>query len=177
MEKNIYASLQRKIGKLEAAEECKRKLKTFAMTSTQSLTSLSLLPANSIDYIYTDPPFGANIIYSEMNLLLEGWLKVKTNNSDEAVIDESKGRGFDDYARLMKSAFTQYYKALKPGRWMTIEFSNTKASIWNSIQTALIEAGFIAANVSALDKKKRQLQGCDHTYSRQARSCHFGIQT
>jgi hypothetical protein len=35
---------------------------------------------------------------------------------------------------------------------MTVEFSNTKASVWNSIQTALLEAGFIVANVSALDK-------------------------
>ena len=37
---------------------------------------------------------------------------------------------------------------------MTVEFSNTKASVWNSIQTALAEAGFIVANVSALDKKQ-----------------------
>ena len=37
---------------------------------------------------------------------------------------------------------------------MTVEFSNTKASVWNSIQTALNEADFIVANVSALDKKQ-----------------------
>src|SRR5699024_59496 len=42
----------------------------------------------------------------------------------------------------------------KPGRWMTVEFSNTKASVWNSIQTAISEAGFIVANVSALDKRQ-----------------------
>ena len=37
---------------------------------------------------------------------------------------------------------------------MTVEFSNTQAAVWNSIQTALAEAGFIVANVSSLDKKK-----------------------
>lgn len=37
---------------------------------------------------------------------------------------------------------------------MTVEFSNTQASVWNAIQTALQEAGFIVANVSALDKKQ-----------------------
>jgi hypothetical protein len=37
---------------------------------------------------------------------------------------------------------------------MTVEFSNTKASVWNSIQSAINEAGFIIANVSALDKKQ-----------------------
>jgi hypothetical protein len=43
---------------------------------------------------------------------------------------------------------------LKPGRWITIEFSNTQASVWNAIQTALQEAGFVVANVAALDKQK-----------------------
>ncbi len=46
------------------------------------------------------------------------------------------------------------FRILKPGRWLTIEFSNTQASVWNAIQTALQEAGFVVANVSALDKKQ-----------------------
>ena len=37
---------------------------------------------------------------------------------------------------------------------MTVEFSNTRASIWNSIQTALQEVGFVVANVAALDKQR-----------------------
>ena len=37
---------------------------------------------------------------------------------------------------------------------MTVEFSNTQSAVWNSIQTALTDAGFIVANVSALDKKQ-----------------------
>ena len=37
---------------------------------------------------------------------------------------------------------------------MTVEFSNTQAAVWNAIQTALQEAGFVVANVSALDKKQ-----------------------
>ena len=54
----------------------------------------------------------------------------------------------------MTACFKEAYRVLKPGRWMTVEFSNTKASVWNSIQTAINEAGFIIANVSALDKKQ-----------------------
>lgn len=37
---------------------------------------------------------------------------------------------------------------------MTVEFSNTKASVWNIIQYCIQNAGFIIANVSALDKQK-----------------------
>ena len=48
----------------------------------------------------------------------------------------------------------EYYRVLKPGKWITVEFSNTSAAVWNSIQNALQNSGFIIANVSALDKKQ-----------------------
>jgi hypothetical protein len=54
----------------------------------------------------------------------------------------------------MSTCFKEAYRILKPGRWMTVEFSNTKASVWNAIQIALQEAGFVVANISALDKKQ-----------------------
>ena len=63
-------------------------------------------------------------------------------------------RAVNEYRQLMHNCFKEAYRSLKPGRWMTVEFSNTKASVWNAIQTALQEAGFIVANVSALDKKQ-----------------------
>lgn len=53
----------------------------------------------------------------------------------------------------MGICFSECFRMLKPGRWITIEFSNTQASVWNSIQTTLQGAGFVVANVSALDKK------------------------
>ena len=53
----------------------------------------------------------------------------------------------------MLGCFRQFAKKLKPGRWMTVEFSNTQASVWNAIQTTLQEAGFVVANVSFLDKQ------------------------
>ena len=54
----------------------------------------------------------------------------------------------------MTACFATAYNLLKPGRWMTVEFSNTSASIWNGIQTALSNVGFIVANVSALNKQQ-----------------------
>ena len=152
MEKNIFGVLRRKLKKLEAAENKKRNQETTTIVTTQSLTTLTTLPNNSIDYVYTDPPFGANIIYSEMNLLLESWIKVKTNRSDEAVIDETRNREFKDYALLMAACFRECHRVLKPGRWMTVEFHNTMASVWNLIQTAIGESGFVIAQVDVFDK-------------------------
>ena len=152
MEKNIFDSLERKIKKLVDAEAAKPLNKSACMVGTQSATKLDSIENDCIDYIYTDPPFGANIIYSEMNLILEGWLKVRTASADEAVIDDTKSKLFDEYGRLMRESFKEYYRVLKPGHWITVEFHNTKASVWNLIQTSLSEAGFIVAQVGKLDK-------------------------
>lgn len=123
--------------------------------STSSATNIGeQIPENTVDYIFIDPPFGSNLIYSDLNFLWEGWLKVRTATDKEAIQSNSQKKGIDEYRHLMSASFRQAYRLLKPGRWMTVEFSNTKASVWNAIQTALQEAGFVVANVSALDKKQ-----------------------
>jgi len=130
-----------------------RNIKTPSITETCSFTT-SGLRSKSADYLFIDPPFGANINYSELNSIWESWLKVKTNNKLEAIENRTQNKGPTEYRHLMTTCFQEAYRVLKPGRWMTVEFSNTKASIWNNIQIALSEAGFIIANVSALDKKQ-----------------------
>jgi len=152
MEKNIYSSLKRKIKKYIDAESSKPINFEGSIVTNQSATNLSQIKDESIDYIYTDPPFGANIIYSEMNLILEGWLKVKSNDCNEAVIDESKNKEFEDYGGLMLKAFKECYRVIKPGGWITIEFHNTQASIWNLIQEAVATSGFVVSQVCRLDK-------------------------
>ena len=109
---------------------------------------------NSIDYIFTDPPFGANINYSELNSIPESWLRVITNNSHEAIENTVQGKNSQFYLYMMSSCFKEFYRILKPGRWMTVEFSNTSAAVWNSIQQSLTNAGFVVANVAALDKQQ-----------------------
>lgn len=124
-----------------------------SVISTQSATSVQLKD-NSVDYIFTDPPFGGNFIYSELNFIWESWLKVFTENSKESITSATYNKGYEEYKNLMTTAFKEYCRILKPGRWLSVEFSNTKAAIWNILQNSLKDAGFIIANVAALDKKK-----------------------
>jgi DNA modification methylase len=128
-----------------------------SVTSTQSMTDLGVIKDAYLDYIFIDPPFGSNIIYSDLSILWEAWINIFTNTRSEAVVHRRKKEDpntLREYMGLMTACFQEAYRVLKPGRWMTVEFSNTKASVWNSIQIALSEAGFIVANVSALDKKQ-----------------------
>ncbi len=124
------------------------------VVSTGSMGKLYSVKDSSLDYIFVDPPFGGNLMYSELNFLTEGWLGVRTNSKPEAIENKSQTKSLDAYRRLMTGCFEEAFRVLKPGRWMTVEFSNSQAAVWNAIQTALQEAGFVVANVSALDKKQ-----------------------
>ncbi len=122
--------------------------------STQSATDLSNIPDAIVDYIFTDPPFGGNLNYSELNILVEAWIGMQTNNIREAVVNDFQKKTLGDYKHLMEQCFKEFFRILKPGRWMTVEFHNSQNSVWISIQEALTIAGFVVADVRTLDKKK-----------------------
>lgn len=118
-----------------------------------SSTVQTNLPNNSVDYIFTDPPFGSNLNYSELNFLWEAWMKCITNSNTEAIVNDAVGKALSDYQDLMKRCFLEYYRVLKPNRWITVEFHNSKNTVWNAIQEAIQNAGFIVADVRILDKR------------------------
>ena len=122
--------------------------------SVQSATDLRNIEDQSVDYIFVDPPFGDNLQYSELNFIQESWLKCETNNKQEAIINNSQGKGVPEYQYLMEKSFKEFYRILKPNRWITVEFHNSKNAVWNSLQEALQKAGFIIADVRTLDKQK-----------------------
>lgn len=120
--------------------------------STGSTTNL-LINDNTCDYIFTDPPFGDNLNYSELSFLWESWLGIITNEKFEAIINPTMGKSLPEYQGLMTRCFMEYYRVLKPNRWMTVEFHNSKNAVWNAIQEALQRSGFIVADVRTLDKQ------------------------
>ena len=112
------------------------------------------LPDNSIDYVFTDPPFGDNLAYGELNFINEAFLRVFTNLTPEAIVSETQKKGLLEYQHLMQRCFAEYCRVLKPGRWMTVVFHNSKNAVWNAIQEAMLAAGFVVSDVRTLDKKQ-----------------------
>ncbi len=151
VELNPVNILRRKIGDFASVAYNER---GNSAVSLLSATALGTIDNNSVDYMFVDPPFGANIMYSELSSIWEGWLKVATNNQKEAIVNEYQHKTLFDYQKLMNDSLREFYRILKPGKWLTMEFSNTSASVWNSIQNALQGVGFVVANVAALDKKQ-----------------------
>jgi DNA modification methylase len=152
-ENNVFNQLERKLGDFSAVFNMLNINNLDSAIYNSSSTEI-LLKENSVDYIFIDPPFGSNIMYSELNFMWESWLKVLTNNNKEAISNRSQSKSTFDYQILMQTCFIEFYRILKPNRWMTVEFSNTSAAIWNSIQNSLQLSGFVISNVSTLDKKQ-----------------------
>ena len=123
--------------------------------STGTSTTLGL-PDASIDYVFVDPPFGSNIYYADLAFLAESWHGVRTNAAEEAIVNQSRRlpRTLAEYGDLMHSCFAEFYRVLKPGRWMTVEFSNSNNAVWLSIQHALARAGFVVADTRIFDKEQ-----------------------
>ena len=149
-EANVLTAYENKIIRISNALYNVR-CRSYLFTQSSEHTWIA---SNSVDYIFTDPPFGGNLMYSELNFLWEAWLKVFTNNKPEAIENKVQGKGLAEYQKLMTECFNEYYRVLKPGRWMTVEFHNSKNSVWNSIQEALQTAGFVIADVRTLDKQQ-----------------------
>lgn len=119
-----------------------------------SATCLPNLSDSSIDYVFIDPPFGANIMYSELNQITESWLNIRTNNKEEAIENKSQHKGKFEYQGLMIKSFKELFRVLKPGKYMTVQFSNTSAAIWNTLQNAINQSGFFISNVITNDNTR-----------------------
>lgn len=124
-----------------------------SMVQTGTCADLRL-PDSCIDYIFTDPPFGENIYYADLNFLVEAWHRVLTDAAPEAIVDLAKRKSLHEYQGIMRACFQEYARVLKPGRWMTVVFSNSSNAVWRAIQEALGTAGFVVADVRTLDKQQ-----------------------
>jgi DNA modification methylase len=121
-------------------------------------------PECSIDYIFTDPPFGSNIFYGDCSFLWESWLGEFTDDTKEAVWNKSRkpdegGKTLEDYKRLMSESFQEMYRVLKPNRWATVVFSNSDARVWEAIQDAAQQSGFVIYGGKEFDKIQRSFKG------------------
>jgi hypothetical protein len=122
-----------------------------AVITTKSATQLQVADS-SIDYIFTDPPFGSNLQYAELNFIWESWLRRFTDWSQDCVMNYVHEKDLVFYSDLMTQAFAEMYRVLKPGRWASVVFHNTDDAVWRAIQEGAQQAGFDVANAMAFDK-------------------------
>jgi 16S rRNA G966 N2-methylase RsmD len=130
-----------------------------------SAVSLPVADA-SVDYVFTDPPFGSNIFYADMNLFHEAWLGQTTSLADEAVVDRSNTddalfRTADRYERMLTQALSECRRVLKPDGYLSMVFGNSSGAVWSLVQRAVAAAGLriLPDIIATLDKGQRSVKG------------------
>src|SRR3989344_5005929 len=107
-----------------------------------ALELTEIIPVNSVDYVFTDPPYGGAVQYFELSTLWASWLKIDLNSKDEVTINNQQDKDFNYYHKMLTAAFKQVYDVLKSGKYMTVTFHSTDIKVWTSIIKAVILAGF-----------------------------------
>ena len=107
-----------------------------------ALELTQIIPKDSVDYVFTDPPYGGAVQYFELSTLWASWLKLDLNYKDEVTVNKQQNKDFDYYHKMLTAAFKQVYDVLKKGRYMTVTFHSTDIKVWTSIIKAIVLAGF-----------------------------------
>lgn len=151
VEKNIIVGVRRKLHSFESAftylNRCIGQINVFN-SSSQRLSQ----PDKSVDYIFTDPPFGDFIPYAEVNQINELWLQETTNRADEIIISRSQKKDVNCYQKMMTDVFYEMKRVLKDNAFATVVFHSSKATVWNALCKAYSAAGFCVEATASIDK-------------------------
>lgn len=161
---NVFRLFERKVRAAVRLFRMTLGAKGTAAVSCGSAIELRDVPDDSVDYVFTDPPFGSNIYYADCSLLWEAWLDSYTDRGKEIVINRSiepaqGGKRLDDYRALLTRAFREIRRVLKPGRWASIVFHNSSAEVWEAVRRACLDAGFTLGSAVMFDKRQRSFKG------------------
>lgn len=163
-EANVLEVMRKKIGQLQAYYQALGTPTETPHVLIGSATQLTGVGDASVDYVFTDPPFGSNIFYADCNLIWESWLGRMTDPTREAVVNRSLsvasgGKSLKDYAGLMTASMKEIARVLKPGGWATVVFHNTDGDVWAALSAAAREAGFEFHEAASLDRKQQSHKG------------------
>lgn len=153
VEKNILLGLKRKSTPISESYKLLEKCSgTFTVRNVSSAHMKE--KSNTIDYVFTDPPFGDFIPYAEVNQINELWLENRTNRDDEIIISQSQGKGLNEYKMLLENVFKEICRVLKDDAYATVVFHAAKADVWAALSNAITDSGMKVALTNILDKKQ-----------------------
>jgi len=114
------------------------------LVSTQSACDLGEIPHDSVDFIFTDPPYAGTIQYGELSALWEAWMGVSLDwHKDEITVNAARGRTEQDWGDMIRLAMAECFRVLKPGRWLSLCYHDTSEGTWSLIQDIMAEVGFV----------------------------------
>jgi len=101
-----------------------------------SATNLSFIETESVDYIYTDPPYGNKIPYLDLSTMWNAWLDLDVTEQDyqkEAIEGGTHNKTKTEYKDLIAQSIKEMYRVLKFDRWMSFVFAHKDPEFWHLI--------------------------------------------
>jgi hypothetical protein len=138
--------------------------------STQDARTLDAIPPNSIDYVFTDPPYGDRVQFWESNVIWELWLGADYRWKDkEIIVNRVRDLSEKHWQAGIRQAAEECFRVLKPGRWITLTYNDDDLT-WTLLQDAMLEVGFVpdtgtqAVYMETRTKSEKQMRrGEDNT--------------
>jgi DNA modification methylase len=102
------------------------------------------LKNDSVDYVFTDPPYGEAVPYFEQSIIWNSWLQLTPNYKEEIVITDSKERNKDiiSFEKDINLAFQEIRRVLKPEGYFSLTYHSLSGLEWKAITNACINNGF-----------------------------------
>ncbi|MDR1195606.1 MAG: type I restriction enzyme HsdR N-terminal domain-containing protein [Endomicrobium sp.] len=108
-------------------------------------TDLSFIKTETVDYIYTDPPYGKKIPYLDLSVMWNAWLDLKVSEEDyelEAIEGGEHHKTKDNYNELIAKSIKEMYRVLKYDRWLSFVFAHKDPEFWHLIIDSAEDCGF-----------------------------------
>lgn len=108
-------------------------------------TNLDFIEKESVDYIYTDPPYGNKIPYLDLSVMWNAWLDLEVTEEDfqkEAIEGGSRNKTSEEYSHLLTKSISEMYRVLKFNRWMSFVFAHKNPKYWHLIIDVAEKVGF-----------------------------------
>lgn len=111
-----------------------------------ALASAGALPLAdaSVDYVFTDPPYGGHIAYLDLGTLFHAWLRLGVPAAARRLEAIEGGRlGLDraHYVATLRAAAREIARVLRPGRWASVVYAHRDLAYWQALVDAFESAG------------------------------------
>jgi adenine-specific DNA methylase len=111
---------------------------------SRDIDDLSQDLAGTVDYIFTDPPYGGHISYLDLSILWNCWLgRMPTDEArrQELIVGGELGIQEEAYTDRLGKSIAACAKMLKPNRWLSVVFQHWNASYFEAILTSAADSG------------------------------------
>jgi DNA modification methylase len=118
--------------------------KNFRALSHDAATLDKVIKPGTVDYIFTDPPYGGFISYLDLSILWNHWLGFPVDDNareKETIVGGECKHTEEHYKESLAHSIRTSFKLLKPDRWFSIVFQHWDTSYFATILETASECG------------------------------------